>query len=295
MSKEIILIIKHGSLGDLIRASGIIKSIYEFHHNPTLIVLTSNIYKNLIKKNPYVDHVITDNRVPFYKFISTIKLFKELKSYNFDFIYDLQNSQRTYIYKKFFLRSYRWITTNREIHKISGIHGLSDMLKKNNIPNNNVINPNISWLISDVKKILQSKKIIGNYIILIPGSSKKHPEKRWPYYPELIKLFHKNKYNVVSILGPDEKDLAKKLPGKVLLNLNWGELAGVINKSSFIISNDTGPVHIASCLKKPGIILFGPTTSSTRTGLDNKNFKVISSNNLSELNVQKVYETFLKF
>ena len=35
------------------------------------------------------------------------------------------------------------------------------------------------------------------------------------------------------------------------------ELAGLINKSSYVIANDTGPAHMAAHLGKNGIVLFG--------------------------------------
>ena len=45
---ENILIIKHGALGDLIQADGIIKSIRCEHKNAKLILLTSKRFINLM-------------------------------------------------------------------------------------------------------------------------------------------------------------------------------------------------------------------------------------------------------
>ena len=61
---------------------------------------------------------------------------------------------------------------------------------------------------NDISLLLKKRNIIGNYIVLIPGSSKKHKEKRWPYYKELAENY-KRRFYVVSILGPDELDLEK--------------------------------------------------------------------------------------
>ena len=49
------------------------------------------------------------------------------KKYNFSKIYDLQNSQRTYIYQKYFLRKAEWVTTKRKDHKkiLEGEKGLN--------------------------------------------------------------------------------------------------------------------------------------------------------------------------
>jgi ADP-heptose:LPS heptosyltransferase len=288
MIKNNILIIKHGSLGDIIRCDGIIRSIKKFHTNSRIILMTSNRFVSLMSKNPLIDNIIVDDRVSLFNIKYFINLKRKLIKYSPILIYDLQNSQRTLLYKKFLLPDFKWISTRMEKHPISGIQGLADMLKKNNIPYKDALETNLSWLTNDVRNILKSKKIKKNYILIIPGSSKSHPEKRWPFFPQLINLLIKKKYEVLSILGPDESNIIDMIPGKKLINLNWGDLAGIINKSSFVISNDTGPVHIAACMKKRGIIIFGPSTSSTRVGLSNDNFIIKENENLAYLKPDEV-------
>ena len=292
-TKYNILIIKHGSFGDLIRAGFIINAIKKFHKNSNLILLTSNIYSSLMKKNPDIKDVVIDNRESFFNISYLMKLRKQILAYKFKLIYDLQNSQRTYLYKKFLLSNHKWITTNREKHPISGLRGLADMLKREKVSNLKTFISDISWLSTDVNKILLKENIKKKYILLIPGSSKKNESKRWPYYADLIKILLKKKYEVLSILGPQEIDMERSLPGKVIKNLNWEELAGLIEKSFFIIANDTGPIHIAACFRKPGLIFFGPT-SPERTELNLKNFIRLRSNNLKEIKPETVYKKFLK-
>ncbi len=45
-----ILIIKHGSLGDIAQASGAIQDIFENHKNDQIYLLTTNPYLELFKK-----------------------------------------------------------------------------------------------------------------------------------------------------------------------------------------------------------------------------------------------------
>ena len=54
------------------------------------------------------------------------------------------------------------------------------------------------------------------------------------------------------------------------------------------MSNDTGPAHIASHLKKNGLVLFGSHTTAKKVSLGNENFKVISVEKLSNLKVNTV-------
>ncbi|MDA9091696.1 hypothetical protein N9J56_00225 [Pelagibacteraceae bacterium] len=59
-----ILIIKHGSLGDLIQANGAIEDIKKNNKKSNVVLLTSHQYFDFMKKCPYVDEVIVDRRLP---------------------------------------------------------------------------------------------------------------------------------------------------------------------------------------------------------------------------------------
>ena len=58
-----ILIIKHGSLGDIAQASGAIQDIYENHKDHNLYIMTSKPYVDLYKKSPFITDVILDKRL----------------------------------------------------------------------------------------------------------------------------------------------------------------------------------------------------------------------------------------
>ena len=285
-----ILIIKHGALGDLIQSDGIIRAIREAHPEAHIVIMTTRIYSSLMIQSPYIDEVFIDDRRPIWNIRFFLLLYKRMKSYQFNVVYDLQNSQRTSFYRRYLARKAKWITTERRHHPISGLRGLSEMLEISGIKNKYQLMPNIRWLPNDIESLLSQKKIKKNYILLLPGSSKNHMEKRWPHYAEVALLLINNKYCVVSVLGPDELDLANKIPGHILTNLGWADLAGVIKKSCYVIGNDSGPCHIASCLNKKGIALFGNTTSAGRSELRRGNFDVIKVKNLFELKAVKIYK-----
>ena len=58
-----ILIIKHGSLGDIAQASGAIQDISENHPNDDIHLLTSKSFVELFKSNKFVNNVILDRRL----------------------------------------------------------------------------------------------------------------------------------------------------------------------------------------------------------------------------------------
>jgi len=288
--KQNILVIKHGAFGDLIQSDGIFRTIKNKYSSSRLILLTSSKYKNLMLSSPYIDQIIVDDRFKFWNFRKILKMIDELNVFNFSHIFDLQNSQRTLLYKNFFFKESIWVTTKRKDHPISGLQGLVDMLNDYGIPLNKISEPNIAWMANDVSLLLKQKNVLKKYIVLIPGSSKNHREKRWPFFKELANKFLEEKIDVISIFGPDELELSKDMPGHKFELLNLMDVAGIINKSIFVIGNDSGLSHIASCLRKPGIALFGPTTSGKKSELSRKPFHIIETLDLKELSVFEVFK-----
>ena len=90
-----ILIIKLGSLGDMVQVSGAIKDISENHKDDEVHLLTTKPYFDLFKKNPHISNVILDKRLSRLNLIYLYSLMRNIKKYNFSKVYDLQNSSRT--------------------------------------------------------------------------------------------------------------------------------------------------------------------------------------------------------
>ena len=71
-----ILIIKHGSLGDIVQASGVLQDIRNHFYQDTITILTSSLYKPLFEKCPYIDRVLVDERKPRWNLFYLFKLKK---------------------------------------------------------------------------------------------------------------------------------------------------------------------------------------------------------------------------
>ena len=68
------------------------------------------------------------------------------------------------------------------------------------------------------------------------------------------------------------------------------QLAGLINKSSYIIANDTGPAHMAAHLSKKGIVIFGHHTTPEKVSIETDKYKAITTDKLENLTADKVYQ-----
>ena len=304
-----ILIIKHGSLGDLIQANGAIKDIKKSFKNSKLFLLTTRPYLEFMSECPYLDGVILDKRSPRWNLFYLFSLKKLLEKYNFTHIFDLQNSSRTKFYKNFIIKKAVWsssVTSLNEGEKISEFNKesvldrMEQQLKKSNITAENVKNVDISWCIKDVSRSLK-QYTNDEYILIFPFCSKKNQQKKWPYFQELIikirELF-KNKYSILIAPGPNEIEEGKKLNAKIVLNddkpVSIGHLISLIYNAKYVISNDTGPAHARTHLKKKGLVLFGSHTSPEKVNIGNNNFRPIFTKNLSDLKVSEVLKEISK-
>ena len=303
-----ILIIKHGSLGDIAQASGAIQDISENHKKDQIFLLTTKPYFDLFKKNPFIHEVILDKRLPRYNLIYLYFLMRELKKHKFSKVFDLQNSSRTNFYKNIlFPKADKiiWSSSNTTLppdidkdkfDKNSVLERFNHQLKESGLNTTNTLRPDFSWASTDISEIKKFYNL-NKFILLFPFCSPHLTIKKWPYYNQLIeKIINKygNEYKIVLAPGPFELDDAKEINGEILLDngraLDIFQLTSIIKESSFIIANDTGPAHIAAHVGAKGLTLFGKHTTAYKVSIERENFKVIEVTDLKNLSAEKVFE-----
>lgn len=134
----------------------------------------------------------------------------------------------------------------------------------------------------------------------------KQHKKVWPLkkFVELAKQIklQGNDYQIVLTGGSNERYLAedfkKYVPDAIDLigKTEPLQLAAVMRHFSAYICPDTGTMHMACAMNIPLVALFGPTNAK-RTGPypPSKNFKVIYSENTSDITVQEVMSALNSF
>ena len=298
-----ILIIKLGSLGDLIQANGAIEDIKKSNSKSHVVLLTESLYLNMMKKCPYVDEVLIDKRLPRWNLFYLHELKKKLSLYNFTHVFDLQNSNRTKFYSKYILKKPEWSSTittlepgekKSDFDKEPVLKRMEIQLKKSGIKTENVKKSNLNWAVVNIRNITKNY-FDGKYILVFPFCSPKLVNKKWPYYHILIsqlKSKYNKKYDIVLAPGPDEIKESKLLNAHTILDqgrsINLNQLISLIKDASFIISNDTGPAHISSHMNKAGLVLFGSHTTADKVSVESAKFKAISVNDLNLLKADSV-------
>jgi ADP-heptose:LPS heptosyltransferase len=291
-----ILIIKLGSLGDVVQISGALRDIREHHKNEKITILTTSKYLNLFKNCPYVDDCLEDERLPRYNIFYLLRLRKLINSLNFNKVYDLQNSNRSSFYRKFLFNIKDW-SSSKDIpenkYNNSVLQRFDEQLRKSNIQTLYTLKPDFNWAADKANSYnLDTDK---KYVLFFPFCSKDLIHKRWPYFSELINLIKKNhpQYALVVAPGPGEIEQAKSLDIKIALNnnlpLNFFELASLIKKSHLVIANDTGPAHMAAHLGARGFTLFGPHTTPEKVSIEREKFIALQTMDLKSLFADRVY------
>jgi heptosyltransferase-1 len=110
---------------------------------------------------------------------------------------------------------------------------------------------------------------IGDFFVLNPGGG--WVSKCWPAerYGQLHKeLFARYGWRGVVSYGPGEERLAHEVAAAAgnqppaAISLGLGPLMALLHRAKFVVSADTGPLHMASALGAPVVGLYGPTDPS---------------------------------
>ena len=295
-----ILIIKHGALGDIVFSLSAINSIKQHYQNYKIELLTEQKYISFFKKSLFFNKIIKDNRKD--NLIKTISNLFYLKKQKYNFIIDLQNSKRTQFYNfffRFFTKSI--ICSSRQFCHLrynipkqgteSVSEGLLNQLKLLNIKEYKDIN--FHWLHC---KIMEDYK--SPLVLFIPGVSKNNYQKQWsPQNFASLALYCEQRKYQICVIGANE-DLDSCFPilnscRNVINRIDSSPpevIYSIALKSTLIITNDTGPGHIAS-LSKNNILWIANDNNITKSNISkNANNFLISAKNIKNITKKEVVQ-----
>jgi len=299
-----ILIIKHGSLGDIVFALEPILAIKNKFNKSVIDLVTEEKFISFFKKIKMFDQFLIDNRGGFF---STLSLINKIINGKYDLIIDLQNSKRTNLYH-FFIKIFSKTRINGSrsfVHdrysipvqgKESPTHGLLNQLKLLGIDQ---IDPNFSWLESEKDdQSFDNKEVV----LVIPGVSKSGQLKQWSptKYQQLCSFLESKGYYICLVGTKHDAESFKPILDncKNIINLIDKSPPEIIYtvalKSKLVISNDTGPGHIAS-LSKVNTLWLALDNSVTKSNLSfRENSKLLLKKKMEDLSVDEVQDYISK-
>lgn len=260
-----ILIVATTALGDTLWATPAIENIRRSFPSSYLAVLTSSVGKEIFKHNPHIDRIYG-----WPKWTSLYSLWRALFQERFDTVLLFHASQRIVLPLCALLGANRIIGT-------SGINkGLDELLTHPlpNAPQHEIVRRlkmaeeiGTKTFTETLSFYLQPEEIHpplppGRWVAIHPGS--KDSFKRWPphYFAQVGKALDAH----ILITGSGEEkalmeEIAAQIPGAQIAETNRSlrSFASVLNQMDLVISNDTGPFHLACALNRPVIGIYAST------------------------------------
>jgi lipopolysaccharide heptosyltransferase II len=282
---ERILIVNVNWLGDTLFATPFIRAVREKYPKAHIAVITHPRCCEILEGNPNIDEIIIyDEKKQHKSLLGKFSMISHVRSKKFDAAFILRKSlSRTLLllFSKIPVRigygSRRagFLLTKKAEAPAMRLHKVKYFLNLAKAAGMETKNENYEIFISDKdmengKNILEAAGVKNKEFIALNAGGNWGP-KRWPAenFAELgDKISEKLKIAVV--LTGAEKDMAlveniaslmKHKPFILCGKTNLKTLGAVFKKAMCVVSNDSGPMHIAAAVKAPVVAVFGPTSA----------------------------------
>jgi len=268
-----ILVIRMSSFGDVILTTPVLTQLREKYPDATIDFIVLDKFKEAISGNKKIDKLIIFEKDRYRGIKGIYSFSKELDGY--DLIIDLHSKMRSYFISKFisgkvlrYKKRALWksLLVKWKLIKYSVDYTIvKAYFKPLEILGLKYRGEELEFNFE--KKDLEKIEKYDDFVVFAPGASKE--TKKWTRenFSELGKLINKeyNK-NIILIGGKnewDELEEIKKNMGEFCINLagelNLKESGALLSKAFFVVTNDSGPFHMARGVKALSFVIFGPT------------------------------------
>lgn len=279
MNIKRILLVRTDRIGDVVLTTPIIKIIRSAYPNLHLGFLTTSFTEDLVKGNPDIDEVITMNRSQ-KKGIGFLTFIWKLRQKKFDVAIAFNPKIR--IHWLLFLagipvrigyrRKYGFLLTHAlpdikyEGKKSEAFYN-EELLKYLNLPVQASRKLFLPQSISSQKQIelfLEKHQLRSKQFIVISVSAS-CPSKAWPRenFSELCHQLKRSFPFPILLIGKETDcgEIKKIFPETIFIGetLPLSNLIILLQQARLLITNDTGPMHIASAVNTPIVAIFGRT------------------------------------
>lgn len=318
-----ILVINFGQLGDVVLSLPALKAIRENFQRARITVLAGKACAQIVEFSGFADSVIPVDRVAMRdgsKILAAaqiVRLVRKIRREHFDFVIDLHSlpetnllgffsGAQTRLFGQRENRSIDWLANfktkpPREDKSKNWTDRYLDILLPlgiKNVPRTIRLIPKDEDL-KAIEKTFKKKKVRTDVPIvgLFPGAGR--ADRRWALenFAEVANIFtNADGLQVVVIIGPEEKEIlerAQKIFPKgtcFLDKLSLTQLVAATSVLSVLISNDTGPMHIAAAAGTPIVGLI-PHPSIKIFFPIGEHHRAVHASKIEDITVEEVYET----
>jgi ADP-heptose:LPS heptosyltransferase len=303
MAETSILVIKLGAMGDFIQALGPLAAIRTHHPQARLTLLTTAPFVALAKASPYVDDVWVDERPRPHHVGAWLSLRRRLRNGHFTRVYDLQTSGRSSLYFRLFwpgpypewsgiARGCSHPHANPQRDFMHNVDSRAEQLRMAGIMHCPL--PDLSWAQGDVAHLGVGRR----YALLVPGGAPHRPAKRWPAerYAAVAKHLAARGVQPVLVGAAAEETLHAAIQGRYADAISLAgkttllNLAALARGALVAVGNDTGPMHMASAVGCPSVVLFSHASDPALCGQRGPSVIYLRRPSLSDVSVAEVLE-----
>ena len=290
-----ILLVRTDRIGDVVLTTPILKTLRISFPKAHIGFLTTPFTEGLIKGNPYIDEIITLTKKD-KTLWGSLRFASKLKERHFDIAIVFNPKKRTH-WLLFLARIPIRIGYHRK-HGFLLTHSLPDLKYEgkqseafyneelltvlNIFPSNStqLYLPISSETEQKIASFLKEHHLVSKSFAILSISASS-PSKSWPLnnFIALCHEIHNELRLPIVIIGQDKAcqtmNRSLKIPVVFLgETLPLIELSALIRQATFMITNDTGPMHMASAVNTPLVAIFGRSLP----GLGPKRWGPISDN-----------------
>jgi len=285
--KQSVLIAMLGGIGDYILFTASLKGYRQAFPESNIVFVGRKELFSLINHCPYIDYFVDVNNELFRRKITEkIRVAKKIAQFKFSFFINVSysssheyienpvliwsNARKRVVYKSNNGQDSRDYSVYNDIiesydEKEFEIYRNNRLVSHLGILNYNEIQTKI-WGMEGryAKQLLEEYKIKDNYYVVFPGAYS--IEKCWPVnrFIKVIKELSSFKDEVIICGSNRDSKISRTIineTGNLCLDLtsktSTFELAAIISRAKFVISNDTAAVHIASALNVQCFAILG--------------------------------------
>lgn len=262
------LIIRFSSIGDIVLTTPVVRCLKMQIATAEVHYLTKSSFQPLLAANPYIDkaHYLQDD---------WDGMIRSLQKEDFDYVIDLHHNLRTLKVKRALkkqsfsfnkLNIEKWWYTNFKRNRMPDVHIVDrylDTVHSFGVKNDGAgldyfIPPADEVKLHDIPTSHQA-----GYVGLVIGAAL--ATKKLPLH-KLKEICTQARHPLILLGGPEDAAIAGELaaidPIKIYNacgKFNLNESADLVRRAKFIVTHDTGLMHIAAAFKRPILSVWGNT------------------------------------
>lgn len=269
-----VLVIRMSSIGDVLLTTPVLKAFKKRYPDAIIDFLVLDKFKDSILGCKYIDNLIIFDKSKDDGYTNIVKFANKLKENGYDYVFDLHAKFRSkLIAKKLGIKTYSY-------KKRAWWKGILVKLRLIKYKVDDTIIKNYFGAFKDFGLEYEGEDLEFSYgdnskfkeytglPMMAPGASKE--TKKWTEdgFGNLAKLLFE-KHGLKTVLIGGKEDIEKcerinKISGNKCINLagklTLKESGALLSVGKFLVTNDSGPFHIARGVNCPTFVIFGPTS-----------------------------------